>query len=384
MRSAAASIRTLVHLAGVVILLSMFSGARVAAQANSGITGVVTDATGGVVGDVEVTLTNPTTSYSATAKSNSSGTYIFRVVPPGDYYVLTFTKPGFRTFSFGGVSLGVGVTETQDVQLQVGDTKQTVIVESHGEATLNTTDASIGNVIDTKRIQELPSLIRTNAAVILELQPGVQVSGVGDQFGSVTGSRADAANITVDGMDANDETIGQAFVTASRIPLDAVGEVRTIVGGPDSSFGRSTGAQVDLVTKSGTNEFHGSLHEFNRVTAYAANDWFNNFAGVPRPGLIRNQYGGDLGGPIIKKKLFFFFDYEARHDNISDQETRIVPMDNVRQGEINYVNNGAGCNSSSTLASAPACISTLPATALGPAQSVQFSTRRGSARAQTC
>ena len=126
MRSAAASIRTLVHLAGVVILLSMFSGARVAAQANSGITGVVTDATGGVVGDVEVTLTNPTTSYSATAKSNSSGTYIFRVVPPRYHDVLTFTKPGFRTFSFGGVSLGVGVTETQDVQLQVGDTEQKV------------------------------------------------------------------------------------------------------------------------------------------------------------------------------------------------------------------------------------------------------------------
>jgi hypothetical protein len=335
------------------------------AQSFAGVSGVVFDPSKGVVPDVAVTLTNPATGFSASANTNSSGQYEFLQVPPANGYLLTFTKTNFRVLKLENIDLGVGLTETRDAALEIGETKQTVEVSVSGEATLNTADASIGNVITSAQVQELPSLIRTNAAVLLQLQPGVQVSGSDSQYGSVTGSRADTANITLDGLDVNDETIGQAFVTVNRAPIDSVSEVRTIVGGADSTYGRSSGAQIDLVTKSGTNAFHGSLHEYNRVSAYAANDWFNNFTGTPRPGLIRNQFGGDLGGPIIKEKLFFFFDYEARRDNIADQEIRTVPLAALRNGEVNYINNGPGCDSTATIANNPGCISTLPVTGAG-------------------
>lgn len=341
------------------------------AQSVSGVSGVVFDPSKGVVPDVAVTLTNPQTGFSATTATNSSGQYEFSQVPPAQGYILTFTKVNFRALKVENIDLGVGTTETRDASLEIGETKQTVEVSVSGEATLNTADASIGNVITSAQVQELPSLIRTNAAVLLQLQPGVQVSGSDSQYGSVTGSRADTANITLDGLDVNDETIGQAFITVNRAPIDSVQEVRTIVGGADSTYGRSSGAQIDLVTKQGTNDFHGSLHEYNRVRAYAANDWFNNFAGVQRPGLIRNQFGGDIGGPIIKEKLFFFFDYEARRDTISDQEIRTVPLDALRNGQVNYINDGPGCDSSATLANNPGCISTLPTSGLPGSNSVQ-------------
>jgi hypothetical protein len=341
------------------------------AQSFSGVSGVVFDPSKGVVPDVAVTLTNPATGFSATVNTNSSGQYEFPEVPPANGYILTFTKTNFRVLKLEGIDLGVGVIETRDASLEIGETKQTVEVSVSGEATLNTADASIGNVITSAQVQELPSLIRTNAAVLLELQPGVQVSGSDSQFGSVTGSRADTANITLDGLDVNDETIGQAFTTVNRAPIDSVQEVRTIVGGADSTYGRSSGAQIDLVTKSGTNDLHGSLHEYNRVSAYAANDWFNKLAGNPRGSLIRNQYGGDIGGPILKDKLFFFFDYEARRDTIADQEIRTVPLDALRNGQLNYVNNGPGCNSTATLATNPGCISTLPISGAPMSNSVQ-------------
>src|ERR1700722_715871 len=341
------------------------------AQSFSGVSGVVFDPSKGVVPDVAVTLTNPATGFSATVNTNSSGQYEFPEVPPANGYILTFTKTNFRVLKLEGIDLGVGVIETRDASLEIGETKQTVEVSVSGEATLNTADASIGNVITSAQVQELPSLIRTNAAVLLELQPGVQVSGSDSQFGSVTGSRADTANITLDGLDVNDETIGQAFTTVNRAPIDSVQEVRTIVGGADSTYGRSSGAQIDLVTKSGTNDLHGSLHEYNRVSAYAANDWFNKLAGNPRGSLIRNQYGGDIGGPILKDKLFFFFDYEARRDTIAQQEIRTVPLDALRNGQLNYVNNGPGCNSTATLATNPGCISTLPISGAPMSNSVQ-------------
>ncbi len=163
-----------------------------------------------------MTLANPGTGYARTKKTNEVGIYQFLLVPPGTNYTLTFTKANFQNLTLGPVSLGVGVTETRDVQLKIGDIAERIEVTAQGEATLNTKDASIGNVIDTKRIEDLPSLFRDDATALLSLQPGVQVTGGDSQYGSVTGSRADSGTVTLDGLDVNDEAIGAPFVAVGR------------------------------------------------------------------------------------------------------------------------------------------------------------------------
>jgi hypothetical protein len=322
--------------------LVLFCGLPVflAAQATSGVTGVVTDESGALLVGARVTLSNSATGFSATTTTNSDGAYMFLHMLPATY-TLSFSKDTFRTVTISNVELGVSVVETENAKLPVGDRTERVEVTASGEGTINTVDASIGNVITTQQIQDLPSLLRDDVTAVLQLQPGVQQtsSGVGDsQYGSVTGSRADAGTVTLDGLDVNDETIGTAFAAVGRAPVDSISEVRTIVGGADVSFGRGAGAQVELVTQSGTNQWHGTLEEFNRVSAEAANDYFNNLDGVPKAQLTRNQYGGSVGGPIIKDKAFFFFDYSARRQAQGVQETLTVPLDPFRNGQLNYVN----------------------------------------------
>ncbi|MGA2813648.1 MAG: TonB-dependent receptor [Candidatus Acidiferrum sp.] len=351
-----------VFVLAVAILLSL-AGHRTMGQATSGVTGVVTDQSGASISGVQVTLTNPQKGFEARTTTNDEGIYQFRLVPPGGGYQLTFTKDSFNTLTLDKLALGVSVTETKDVHLVVGSAQQRIEVTVQGEGSLNTTDASIGQVIETRQVQDLPIQIRTNAAGLLALQPGVQAdsSAAGDQYGSVTGARADQQNITVDGLDVTDETIGQAFTTVGRAPVDSIQEVRVIVGNSDSTFGRSSSAQVDLVTKSGSNEFHGSLSEYNRNTDLTANTFFNNVNGVPRAPLVRNQYGGNVGGPIKKDKLFFFFDYVGLKQNANAHTIQDVPVAAVRAGGLNYINSNPGCTSSARLNTDPSCITTLTA-----------------------
>jgi Carboxypeptidase regulatory-like domain len=346
----------------VAILLSL-RGELTLAQATSAVTGVVTDQSGGVIVSVKVTLSNARTGFEFGAITNQEGTYQFLLVPPGSGYTLTFSKDDFNTLTVENLALGVGVTETKDARLQVGSTQQKVEVVAQGEGTLNTTDASIGHVIETRQVEDLPIEVRTNAARLLALQPGVQAdpNSAVAQYGSVTGARADQQNITLDGLDVMDETIGQAFTTVGRAPVDSVQEVRTIVGNGDTSYGRSSSAQVEIVTKSGTNNFHGSVSEYNRNTSFEANTFFNNLNGVPRAPLIRNQFGGNLGGPIKKDKLFFFFDYEGLRQNSPVQTVRIVPVAPVRAGGLNYINSNPGCTAQARLNTQPNCITTLTA-----------------------
>jgi hypothetical protein len=345
----------------LLFVAALFAG-RVQAQGYSSITGVVTDPEGAVIVGVNVKLSNAATAYSAVAPTNANGVYTFTEVPPGEGYSLTVSRDGFRTITIDQVSLSVGTKETRDIQLTVGDVKVTVEVTGHAGATLDTSDASIGNTIDSQRVEDLPSLFRTNAAALMSLQPGVETdSGDDARDGVVIGTRGDQSNITLDGLDVNDQRAGFAFSTVGDTPLDSIQEVHVIVGGNDASYGRSAGGQIELVTKSGTNDWHGSASEFNRNTDFAANDYFNNLAGVPRPKLIRNQFGGTLGGPVIKNKLFFFFDYQGLRQTQSQQVQDIVPLDALRNGELNYINNGPTCSAASTLVGQPNCISTLTA-----------------------
>jgi hypothetical protein len=370
-----------------VVLLFAFallvSPLLVFGQATSGVTGVATDASGAVVPGVKVTLTDTKTDRELTTVTNDQGSYTFNNVQPGSGYKLSFSGQGFQTLVISSVTLGVAKTETFDATLTAGDVSATVDVVASGSGeTLNTTDASIGNVIDTRQLRELPIQIRSSPAALIGLQPGVVGNNVGtattNRVGSVTGSRADQGNITVDGIDANDQTTGQAFATVGNAPIDAIQEFRATTVNPASAQGRSSGGQVDLVTKSGTNQWHGSLYEYNRNEKFAANSFFNNRSGVRRPKLNRNQFGGSIGGPLPypnfgenngplfksgKDRLFFFFNYEGRRDAQGVSYLRTVPLDHFRNGSVGYINNTAGCATNSRLNTTPQCI-----TILTPAQ----------------
>jgi hypothetical protein len=328
---------------------------------------VVTDKTGAVVSDANLRLADTRTGTNYKAKTASDGSYKFPKLAPGSGYVLTVTKDGFETVTVSNLYLPVATTTTQNLQLEIGSVAQTVEVKSEGSVTLNTTDSSIGNTFDNRTISSLPNEFRGNPANLLRLEPGVvsadTTNGLDDagfsRNGAVAGARADQDNITVDGIDSSDFGVGKAFSQVAATPVDAIQEFRTEVANPLSDLGRGSGAQTIITTKSGTNQWHGNAREYHRNTVTEANDFFNNANGVARPTLIRNQFGGGVGGPIKKDKLFFFFDYDARRDASQIPVLNIVPLDHVRKGGIAYINSNPGCTASSTLQSAPNCITIL-------------------------
>ncbi len=232
----------------------------------------------------------------------------------------------------------------------------TVVVEVSGEApAVNTTDATLGNNFGARQLIDLPSEGRDPAS-ILSLQPGVVYIGKttdaqqnnDSRGGSVNGARSDQTNITLDGLDDNDQLEGYAFQGAMRATLDSLQEFRVTTSNYDAASGRSSGAQVNLVTKSGTNNFHGSLYEYHRPTFDVANDYFNKSSqlsqGLPnRPQhILRNTFGGTIGGPIIKDRLFFFAAYEGQRTADQVQTNRVIPTPSLVAGQLKYL-----CNTSS-------------------------------------
>ena len=342
-----------------------FFAISASAQSTAGVTGIVKDSNGAVIAGADVKLLDTKTGVELTTKTNDQGVYSFPKVAPGTGYKLTFTAPGFQTLVINDVALGVGTVETHNAEMTIGEVSGTVVVTASNEVTLNTTDASIGNVIGERRLKELPIQIRSSPAALIGLQPGVVGNNVGttttNRVGSVTGSRADQGNITVDGIDANDQATGQFAATVGNAPIDAIQEFRAVSTNPGAAQGRSSGGEVELVTKSGTNDFHGNVREYNRTAATAANSFFNNRARIPRPQLTRNQFGGSIGGPVIKDSLFFFFDYEGRRDAQGVSYLRTVPLNHFRNGGLGYIK--AGCPTNSRLNTNPSCI-----TILTPAQ----------------
>ena len=351
----------------VVLLLSaflLFTTCTTAAFSQSGsssVRGIVTDPQGNPVAGANVTLSSPEKSFSRSQVTNADGAYSFKPIPPGVYRVEVEMK-GFKKAVISNVQALVDTGLDANVQLEVGTVTETVNVSSAGEAPINTTDATIGIAFDSKRISELPLNAR-NVVGLLSLQPGVT------QGGYVNGGRADQANVTLDGVDVNDQqrgldpVTGNAFSSVLRVTPDSVQELRVTTTNPNADQGRSSGAQVSLVTKGGTNDWHGLLYEYHRNTVTTANDFFNNMAGVKRPALLRNIFGGNVGGPIKKDKAFFFFNYEGFREATATSVVRLVPLAaSLGKGIIRYRN--------TTGAADPTCPSGTPAgfNCLTPAQ----------------
>ncbi|MDP9050781.1 MAG: TonB-dependent receptor [Acidobacteriota bacterium] len=340
-------------------VLFLLFGANVAlrAQDNASITGVVTDATGAVVPGTAVTLTNPSRGLTFSATTNNSGSYRFPNVPPADAYVETFSHSGFSSVTIQNIILAVGITQTQDARLSAGSNVTVEITAKNNLVTLNTTDASIGSNFDPEIINDLPIANRNSVAALFFAQPGVTSQG------SVTGARTDQTSVTVDGMDVNDISTGQFGNINGGMPVDATQEFRGIVAGLPANLGTGGGAQFQLVTKSGTNKFHGDLNEYHRDTVTTANTWFNKVANpvLPRTPRIQNQFGGAIGGPALRDKLYFFADFNNSRIISSLAGADTVPLDSYRAGNIGYVK--TGCSSTSSRQNTtPACIGFLTPT----------------------
>jgi Carboxypeptidase regulatory-like domain len=373
------SLRSAMLLACVLLLFSCALSSLLVAQDVASLTGVVTDSSGAVIPDVNVKLTDTKTSSNYETKTNLVGGYTFAKLSPGPGYEIKFTKEGFQSQSIANIYLGVNSTHTQNGELKVGNASETVEVNGSGsQVSLDTTDTAVSTTLDMGMVHELPLGIRDNPLGLLAYTPGVTVAiqtgddnTLGSRGGAVTGARGDQSNYTLDGMDTNDFGTGQAFVMTANAPIDSVQEMRTETANPLSAEGRGSGAQVQIITKSGTNSWHGSVYEYNRTAATTANDFFNNRATptIPRPPLTRNQFGASLGGPVKKDKLFFFFNYEGRRDARADQVNAVVPLDSWRAGNVAYINNNPGCTFLSRINTTPNCISIWPAsdTSLDPA-----------------
>ncbi|HEV2485983.1 MAG TPA: carboxypeptidase-like regulatory domain-containing protein [Terracidiphilus sp.] len=320
----------------VLTVLVLFTQVQSKAQTVASITGVVSDPTEAVIPGVSVTLTNPQTNASYQTVSNSVGSYLILNVKPGPGYKISFSRDGFNPVTITDLYLNVDSTRTQNAQLVVGSAAQTVEVSaSNQDVTLNTTDATVGNSVEVQYLNNLPVQNRDRPSALFTEQPGTTLDG------SVTGSRTDQSNVTVDGLDVNDIFTGNFGSIAANAPVDSIQEFRGVSAGQPASSGKGGGGQYSLVTKSGTNKFHGNVNEYHRDTDTQANDWFNNDHGVPRPPLIRNQFGGNIGGPIKRDKAFFFFNWDSRRDTLSNLVERTVPTDAYKAGTIVYYTNYA-------------------------------------------
>src|SRR5690242_6855610 len=303
-----------------VVAVSLSVPTFLLAQGTTGrIVGKVTDAAGAVLPNAKVTLVNEGTSVSRDGKTNENGDYDFDEVPVGTYR-LEFDLTGFKKNIRRGVSLDINQVITLNMTMQVGATQEVVDVTSEAPL-VETTSTQLGAVVGDRAVSELP-LNSRDTYQFLQLQPGV-MSTVGSSnsivYGSsnagavsVNGGRGRSNNFSVNGGDANDQFVNLPTVQPSP---DSIQEFRVLTNTFDAEYGRNSGSVVNVVTKSGTNGFHGDAYEFFRNTKLNANAYcFTAVQGIPcdKPQFNQNQFGATFGGPIKKDRTFFFTSYEGR------------------------------------------------------------------------
>ena len=343
----------------VALMLLSLASLTWSQTGTSTIRGTITDPQGRVVSNANVTLTNMATNATRTTKSTDAGVYVFDLITPGTYRIQVEAK-GFKKYAVDKVEALIGKPTETSVALEVGTTAEVVeVTSSSQEVLVNTQDATLGNNFINQQIVQLPLEAR-NIVDLLSLQPGATKEGY------VAGARADQSNVTLDGVDINNAQTGNAEIPRTsntlvlgaldtdrgnittgpvlRLNSEAIEEFRVTTANGNANQGRSAGSQINLVTKSGTNSFHGAGFEFYRSRGFTSNDWFNNhatdpqgnYAPVPRAELVRNTFGGGIGGPIVKNRAFFFYSYEGRRDASAVPETRVVPLPSLGTGAINY------------------------------------------------
>jgi hypothetical protein len=325
-----------------LFLLLVCAATGLLAQTSS-ITGNVTDPTGSVIPGATISLINLNTGAERSTVADPQGRYTVTQMAPGLYKV-TAKAPGFSDVEIERVELLVNQPSTLEIKFtKVGSTETKVEVMATATQ-VNTTDASLGNAINGNVITQMPSYGR-NVVALLAFQPGVTLysspgpgTTPGSNDGAVNGGKPDQSYVTLDGADVMDQNARTAFTSVLRVTLDSVEEFRVTTTNGDAATGRGSGADVQLVTKSGTNTFHGSAYEYRRGTEMASNTFFNNADGVAIAPLLINIFGGSGGGAIKKNKLFYFVNYEGLRNASAVSASRTVPTASLREGIVSYLN----------------------------------------------
>ncbi|HLZ92634.1 MAG TPA: carboxypeptidase-like regulatory domain-containing protein [Candidatus Acidoferrum sp.] len=351
---------------GLLFLFSTWAVLPVAAQTATTaiVLGTVSDKGSAVVPDAEVELVNAGTNETKTVKTNSSGQYAFPNVVPGTYN-LKFTKQGFATTSISNIKIDVDKSYTQDVTLEISSGKEVIEVSAQAQAELQTTDAVVGNVVGETELMRLPTLGR-DSRELLTLQPmstpfeSSNGGGFGNSGGTIAGARSDQNVFNLDGIDITDNVIAGGGNQAPIIPIgvENISEFRVGVTNNNASFGRSEGGQINIISKSGTNDYHGSVYWYHQNSALNANTWDNGHT----PDGTGNQFtqkqpqhdnrgGVSFGGPIKKDKTFVFGNYEIRRFPQSVEVERIVPTTPLRNGILTF--NGVPYNLATSTACGP-------------------------------
>lgn len=314
--------------AGLFTILSVTPVAY--AQETGQIAGTVTDPSGAVIPNVAITAQNVGTNASRTVTSNSSGSYVFTNLPPATYDV-TATVTGFSPYK-ARVEVTVGGRLTLDPKLSVGTGNTTVEVSAEGGTQVNTQTQELSQIVDQTQVAQLPSLTR-NPYDFVAISGNVSAGDAGSNnmaqnatargvgFG-LNGQRTTGTEILLDGVE-NLSVFGDAV--GILVPLDAVQEFRVITSNFEPQYGRASGGVVNVTTKTGTNAFHGTAYGFNRISDLTANTVYNAQNGIPRGHYTRNQFGGEIGGPIVKDKLFFLGDAEFIRVRSAANQAALIP-----------------------------------------------------------
>jgi len=305
------------------------------------LTGLLFDPSGAVVSGVPVTLTNSSTGDKRTTTSTQAGVYRFTALPIVGSYSLEANPTGFKGVKIQNIVVSVGTTTTQDVRLEIGQATEQLTVEG-GSQLVQTEDASVSQLIDRRVWQSIPIETRSQNELI-NLVAGAEPEAftMTGRGASVNGTRSGTGNYLVEGADNNEQGQGGVALAGpgganTTISPDAIQEYRVITNAFPAEYGKAGGFVTDTVLKSGTNQFHGSAFEYNRIQALTANDWFSNEAGQ-RDHLVRNQFGGSLGGAIIKDKTFFYGTGEIHRLRQSSPTTAT----GTTQQFLDFVNSGA-------------------------------------------
>lgn len=302
---------------------------------DASLSGTALDPTGASVPGVSITITNLRTGVAVRTTSNEVGAYSFPTLPSG-VYQLTAEKQGFRKLSLNEIRLEVGARVNLDLNLELGATAETIEVRADADNPLSYVTSSVTGVVTERKVLDLPVSSRN----VLNLTT-TMAGTFGNNF---NGSRRGNLNIQMDGINVQDARINVGVSSTIFASVDRVAEFRVITQPVDAELGRGSG-QIQLITRSGTNEYHGSLFNFHRNTVLNANTWFNNANGTdpatgapisPREILIRNQYGARVGGPIVKNRTFFHFLYEGQKIRRKDTVTSTVWTAPMRKGLLRF------------------------------------------------
>lgn len=323
----------------VVLVLFALAFDALAQGTTSRITGTVTDNSGAAVAGATVTLTNEGTNVSNTTETSDSGAYTFDLIQVGTYSV-SVEKQGFKKFLSKQNEVSVNQSATVNVLMEVGGVSETVTVEGTVEQVQTSSSGNLGSTVDQRTLESLPIVGARgrNPLDLLNFQPGI-VSGINSAGGGVhvNGSRDRSFNFTLDGIDINESSAGGSNFTPLRPNPDSIQEFQVVTSNFTAELGRSSGAQVTFVTRSGTNRLSGNVFEYYRTPELNANEYQNNLNGRPKDQFVQHIFGGSVGGPIIKDKFFYFANLQLLRSVDTAFITRTVYTQAARNGIFRYV-----------------------------------------------